>query len=253
MNIKKFYEKHKNFSQRTLSEYFISPGIKSKFDLIKEYLGSKRKFKNGIDLGCSGDSFLFFLDNVINKAFLDIANLPLSQYRGSILYHPVTADLTHLPFRNQSFDLITALDVLEHIKNDEKAVSEMSRILKPGGIVVLTVPHRMKYYSKQDQIIGHYRRYELDQIYSLFKKYNLYEKRTFGVYGQFMRIADIQSFNPEKTEQNLLKLRTRYLKNPIFQKIWNMVVKISSKFMKIDAKYHSLKRIMNIGLILSKK
>ncbi|TFF89813.1 MAG: SAM-dependent methyltransferase, partial [Promethearchaeota archaeon] len=202
---------------------------------------------------CSGDSFLFFLDNVIHKAFLDIANLPLTQYRGSRLYHPVTADLTHLPFRNQSFDLISALDVLEHIKNDEKAISEMSRILKLGGIVVLTVPHRMKYYSKQDQIIGHYRRYELDQIYSLFKKYNLYEKRTFGVYGQFMRIADIQSFNPEKTEKNLLKHRTRYLKNPIFQKIWNMVVKISSKFMKVDAKYHSLRRIMNIGLILSKK
>ena len=79
------------------------------------------------------------------------------------------------------------------------------------GIVVITVPHRMKYYSKQDQLIGHYRRYEINQIISLFKKYSLSHMRTFGVYGQFMRIAEIQSFNPEKTEENLMNLRTVHL------------------------------------------
>jgi SAM-dependent methyltransferase len=252
MNLKRFYDEHKNFTYRTLSEYFISPGIKCKFDIIKNYLGTKIQFKNGIDLGCSGDSILYFLENVLNKSFLDIAYFPLKQYTGVSRYNPLCGGLTQLPYRDQSFDFVSALDVLEHIRDDDSAVSEISRILKHQGIAVITVPHRMKYYTKQDRLIGHYKRYEIDQIISLFKKYNLYQVRTFGVYGQFMRIADVQSFNPEKTEKNLLNLRKRYVLDAAFRKIWDFVVKISSKFMKLDAQYNSLKRIMNLGFIFRK-
>ena len=77
--------------------------------------------------------------------------------------------------------------------------------------------------------------------------------RIFGVYGQLMRIVDIQSMNPKKTEESLLNLRRKYLENPIFRKIWDQVVKISSIFMKIDAKYQPLKKDMNIGLIFKKE
>ena len=61
---------------------------------------------------------------------------------------------------------------------------------------------RMKFYTYQDRLIGHYRRYEIEQLNSLFKKYNLLNVKTFGVYGKFMKIADIQSINPEKTKKN---------------------------------------------------
>lgn len=253
MNLKEFYEKHRNFSCRTSSEYFISPGIRCKFDLIKEVLGTKRNYTNSVDLGCSGDSILCFLDNITHKSYFDIANFPLKQYSNQQFYHPLCGDLRQLPFRNESFDFVSALDVLEHIKDDELAVSEINRILKKKGLTIITVPHRKKYYTAQDRLIGHYRRYEINQIYSLFKKYNLKNIKTFGVYGQLMRIADIQSFNPKKTEETLLKLRIRYNSNSVFRKIWDVFVKVGAKFMKLDAKYRSLKKIMNIAFVFIKE
>jgi SAM-dependent methyltransferase len=249
---KDFYDKHRNFSCRTLTEYNISPGIKCKFDILKANLSTKKIFNNALDLGASGNSFLFFLDNVKNKSFLDIAELPLKQSKYKIIGHPVCSDLNNLPYRNESFDFISALDVLEHVKDDQVAVSEMGRILKNSGIAVITVPHRMKYFTNQDRIIGHYRRYEVDELVNLFRKFNLIHLKTFGIYGRLMRISDIQSANPNNVEEYLADLRYRYENNQTFRIIWNLIVKILSTFMKIDAKYQSLRKTMNIALIFKK-
>jgi len=250
--IKNFYDNHKNFSSRTLIEYYISPGIKCKFDILKANIETKKNYNYGIDLGSSGNSFLFFMNNISQKFSLDIADLPLKQYIHKTEWHPLCGDLMKLPYRDNSFDFLTALDVLEHIKDDEFVISEISRVVKKKGIVVITVPHRMKYYTNQDRLIGHYRRYEFPTIASLFEKYNLKVIRSFGVYGQLMRIADIQSSNPEKLETNLLNLRKRYVSDSRFRRIWNFFIRSSSVVMKIDAKYHSLKRAMNIGIIFRK-
>lgn len=250
--LKDFYDKHKNFSCRTLIEYYISPGIKCKFDILKKNLNTKETFSSGIDLGSSGNSILLFLDKMKNKSFLDITELPLKQYRDTITYHPLCSDLKRLPYRNESFDFVSALDVLEHIKNDHLAISEISRIVKKSGIVVITVPHRMKYYTNQDQIIGHYRRYEIDEMVDLFRKFKLKHLKSFGVYGILMRISDIQSANPDKIEKNIVDLRYRYENSRTFRRLWNIVVIILSKLMKIDAKYQPLRKVMNVALIFKK-
>jgi SAM-dependent methyltransferase len=262
MNRKDFYERHKNFSCRTPLEYFISPGIRCKFDLIKYYIGSK-VFNNVLDLGCSGNSFLYFLNSRAHKSFYDIAITPLKNYfklnklilqkeRKEETWHPLCGDITNLPYKDESFDLVCALDVLEHIKEDTIAVSEMSRILKTNGIAVISVPHLMKYYTFQDSLIGHYRRYEIDPIIKVFKKFNLANLKIFGIYGKLMRISQIQSKFPKKTEENLMKLRKRYRSKKIFHKLWDIFVIISTKLMKMDAKYHSIKEIMNVGFIFIK-
>jgi SAM-dependent methyltransferase len=250
--LKNFYDKHKNFSFRTLSEYYISPGIRCKFDILKNNLGNKRIFLRGIDLGSSGNSFLPFLDTIKHKSFLDLATVPLYQYINHSNQHPVCGDLVKLPYRDDTFDFISALDVLEHIKDDELAISEISRILKKKGIAVISVPHRMKYYSNQDKLIGHFRRYELSEIISVFKKFNLKSVKSFGVYGKLMLVADIQSTNPKRIEENLINLRNKYESNLIFNKVWNLLVRILSKLMKIDAKYSSKHKLRNLGFIFMK-
>ncbi|MFX1470795.1 MAG: class I SAM-dependent methyltransferase [Promethearchaeota archaeon] len=220
---------------------------------MKENINTKKKFTCGIDLGSSGNSILLFLNSIQHKSFFDIASIPLKQYINKNAWHPLCGDLISLPYRDRTFDFVSALDVLEHVKDDELAVVEISRILKKDGIAVITVPHRMRYYTNQDKIIGHYRRYEINQIISMFKKFNLRKLKIFGVYGSLMIIADIQSANPKKVEKNLIELRKKYESNIIFRKIWKIVVKILSTFMKIDAKYNSLNRIRNLGLIFIKK
>ena len=49
-------------------------------------------------------------------------------------------DVTRLPFRDQCFDAVICSEVLEHIPNDDLAVSELIRILKPGRILAVSVP-----------------------------------------------------------------------------------------------------------------
>ncbi|MHA2181953.1 MAG: class I SAM-dependent methyltransferase [Promethearchaeota archaeon] len=250
--LKEFYDKHRNFSCRTLTEYDISPGIKCKFDLLKANLNTKKLFTNALDLGSSGNSFLFLLENMKNKSFLDIAESPLKQLKYKITGHPVCSDLKKLPYRNRTFDFISALDVLEHVKDDQVAVSEISRILKNAGIAVITVPHGKRYYTNQDRIIGHYRRYEVNELVNLFEKFNLKHLKTFGIYGRLMRVSDIQSVNPNNIEERLANLRYRYENNHTFRKIWNVIVKIISKLMKIEAKHQSIRKVMNIALIFRK-
>ncbi|WP_420437092.1 methyltransferase domain-containing protein [Candidatus Poriferisodalis sp.] len=54
--------------------------------------------------------------------------------------HAVVADATALPYPDASFDRIIAAEVLEHIVNDERAIAELSRVLRPGGTIAVTVP-----------------------------------------------------------------------------------------------------------------
>src|SRR5947209_6623822 len=68
-------------------------------------------------------------------------------------------DITDCPLPSASFDAIIALNVLEHIKNDGRAVREMARLLKPGGILLLEVPAGPALFDGYDAFLQHFRRY----------------------------------------------------------------------------------------------
>lgn len=65
-----------------------------------------------------------------------------------------------LPVPNQSVDCLTALDVLEHVEEDSKAIAEFARVLKSGGIAVITVPALQALWSDWDVSLHHFRRYD---------------------------------------------------------------------------------------------
>jgi SAM-dependent methyltransferase len=70
----------------------------------------------------------------------------------------VRSDATHLPFRPGTFDLVTALDVLEHV-DDEAALTELRSVLSPTGRAILSVPAMPWLWSARDLDAGHLRRY----------------------------------------------------------------------------------------------
>lgn len=65
---------------------------------------------------------------------------------------------------NKKFDVIVCLNVIEHIKNDQNAFTNLQRLLKPKGVLILIVPSGMNLYGKIDQAIGHYRRYNKSDL-----------------------------------------------------------------------------------------
>ncbi|MCA6449678.1 MAG: methyltransferase domain-containing protein [Chitinophagaceae bacterium] len=76
--------------------------------------------------------------------------------------------ITELPFPKESFDLVCAFDVIEHVENDHIAVEELIRVCKPGGHIVVTVPAYAFLWGPHDIINQHYRRYTLKELVQLF-------------------------------------------------------------------------------------
>jgi SAM-dependent methyltransferase len=73
-----------------------------------------------------------------------------------------------IPLADASVEAVTALDVLEHVENDRAAVREMARVLRPGGVAIVTVPAGMALWSDWDTALHHYRRYNRAQLCELF-------------------------------------------------------------------------------------
>ena len=62
------------------------------------------------------------------------------------------------------FDTIVCINVLEHLPDDFKAVENMKRMLKTGGVMILVVPAFQKLYCQLDKNVGHYRRYDSGRL-----------------------------------------------------------------------------------------
>ncbi|MCP6718797.1 MAG: methyltransferase domain-containing protein [Patescibacteria group bacterium] len=98
-----------------------------------------------------------------NSYFVEISEEavePLNKLGGKA----AVGDVTNLSFENQFFDLVVAAEVLEHIKNDKRAFSEIARVLKPSGFFLFSVPLRQELYDEFDVITGHERRYEIKDL-----------------------------------------------------------------------------------------
>ncbi len=81
----------------------------------------------------------------------------------------IRADAQRLPVAHQSLDLVTALDVLEHLADDEQAAAEIHRVLRPGGVLVAAVPVDQRLWSEHDVAVGHHRRYHPPEFLRLLQ------------------------------------------------------------------------------------
>ncbi|MFD0467649.1 class I SAM-dependent methyltransferase [Nonomuraea thailandensis] len=85
----------------------------------------------------------------------------------------VRADARALPFETSSVSLVTAFDVLEHIREDHLVTEEIARVLAPGGHALIAVPCDMSLWSSHDDAVGHVRRYGRDSLTVVVEKAGL--------------------------------------------------------------------------------
>ncbi|MFC1489416.1 class I SAM-dependent methyltransferase, partial [Thermodesulfobacteriota bacterium] len=81
----------------------------------------------------------------------------------------VVSDAIHLPFKPGVFSHTICSEVLEHIEDDQKAIKELARVMKPSSRLIITFPHRRKYFAYDDRFVNHLRRYELPEMVERLK------------------------------------------------------------------------------------
>lgn len=74
-----------------------------------------------------------------------------------------------IPFHDTEFDAILLLDVLEHLEKDKESIMTCSKLLRPGGIILCTVPACPFLWTKRDNFHGHKRRYKKADFAKLFE------------------------------------------------------------------------------------
>ena len=121
-----------------------------------------------LDVGCGHGLFFEKLGAYghVQGIEVDSSLIPLgSRYRDRIYDQPLGSPL----YADMRFNLITALDVIEHIEDDDLAVNAMLEMLHPRGKLVVTVPASMMLWDRHDVINQHYRRYSKQTLAALFE------------------------------------------------------------------------------------
>jgi SAM-dependent methyltransferase len=88
-----------------------------------------------------------------------------------------------LPFRDGSFDLVSAFDVLEHCEPEADGLAEMRRVLTPRGRLLLSVPAYQWAWSDHDVRAGHHRRYTRDRLVAALERAGFQVDRCTHIFG----------------------------------------------------------------------
>jgi SAM-dependent methyltransferase len=127
-----------------------------------------------------------------NTQFVDISEPALAKLRArgaSVTLSQVTA----LPFADASFDLVCALDIVEHVDDEDGALSEISRVTKPGSVLLLSVPLHPSRWTPFDDFVGHRRRYEPERLAKKLTEHRLVVERSavYGMQPRSSRLLDL--------------------------------------------------------------
>lgn len=112
-----------------------------------------------LDVGCGTGANLEMLSQFGEAEGVDISAQAIDFCRLRGLERVRTGAAEHLPYEDGSFDLLTALDVVEHLDDDVAGLREMRRVLRNRGRMLLFVPAFMFLWGVQDDVSHHRRRY----------------------------------------------------------------------------------------------
>jgi SAM-dependent methyltransferase len=145
-------------------------------DLLREALGEfVGDAALALDIGSAdGPSAGWFRETVAHTVSLDID--PRGLGPGG-----VCGSAYDLPFDERTFDLVCAFDVIEHTDPESASLSEIRRVLRPGGRLLLTVPAYQWAWSDHDVANGHHRRYTRPRAVAAVEAAGLrVERATYG-------------------------------------------------------------------------
>lgn len=124
--------------------------------------------------------------------FVDISPPALSRLRrgGG---RAVRANITALPFADGTFDLVCALDIVEHVDDDDRAIAQLARVAAPGAALLLSAPLHPAQWNAFDDFVGHRRRYEPARLHALLTAHGFAVEHSavYGMQPRSSRLLDL--------------------------------------------------------------
>lgn len=134
------------------------------FDKIKKFIQPPARV---LEIGCGTGNISHFLGqkgySVIGYEFYTEAI-----HRAWPSFLKVQGDANYLPFADNSFDVVGLFDLIEHFQDDMNPLKEAVRVVRKGGIIVITVPAREELWSMFDEISFHKQRYTTHKLKHIF-------------------------------------------------------------------------------------
>jgi SAM-dependent methyltransferase len=101
--------------------------------------------------------------------------------------------VARLPCADAAFDLVGAFDIIEHVDDDDEALSELFRVAAPGAILLLSAPLHASRWTSFDELVGHGRRYRPDDLLTKLARHGWSVEQS-GVYGMQPRSSRLMDF-----------------------------------------------------------
>lgn len=205
----------------------------------------RKGHKRWLDAGCGTGGNLRSLDGPVTRLGIDFS--PTALLEGLSAYQDqdqhdqkkikwVCGDVSSIAMQNHCVDVITCLDVLEHLPDDYKAVSEFHRILSAEGLAVLTVPAHRWLWSDLDRIALHHRRYSSKEFHDLIRSVD-WEIVEWGSYNSllFPMVAMVRM--AQKLAGKILPLRKKdgapgWIVGPSLGKVFHSIFVLEHKLSK---------------------
>ncbi len=135
-------------------------------DMISRLLPDGERQAKILEIGCSGGALIKALRE---RGFSGITGIDISERAIDVcrqrgLDNVMVMDAAVLDFDDETFDIVIASDILEHMKDDGSALREWKRLLKKGGRMIVFVPAFPFLWSRHDEVNHHFRRYSRSQL-----------------------------------------------------------------------------------------
>jgi SAM-dependent methyltransferase len=148
-----------------------------------------------LDVGCGTGGNVVMLNEHGDAYGIDVSEdaVRFCHERGLERVELGAAD--ELPFEDGKFDLVTALDVVEHLDDDLGALKEFRRVLRPDGKILIFVPTFMFLWGIQDDVSNHRRRYRLPELLRIVREAGFeVERSTYANITFFTPVLVVRTF-----------------------------------------------------------
>lgn len=175
-------------------------GFDDRFEKVVEEIRENTKAKDKIlDIGC-GEGKIWQLFPDLKVTGLDFSQENLKKAKKYVT--PVLGNAEKLPFKDNSFDMVLATEILEHVINPDRLLTETDRVLKRGGNAIITFPNTAALQLRigiplfgrsplinYPQNVGHIRFFDLSDIRKMLKDTKLKVRKVRG--GNFLSFHQV--------------------------------------------------------------